>query len=97
MVDNNVYEDANFLVNVNHDHFNCVELNIPISDLEVRQSINKLHANRSPGPDGVCLEMYKHSFHIILSFLNELFNEIFENGDCPEQWSIITPIHNKRF
>jgi hypothetical protein len=41
--------------------------------------------------------MYKHSIHIILPFLNALFNEIFENGNFPEEWSqsIITPIHKK--
>jgi hypothetical protein len=51
------------------------------------QSIDHLRANRSPGPDGVCLEMYmyKHSIHIILPFLNALFNEIFENGNFPEE------------
>ena len=41
--------------------------------------------------------MYKYIIHIFLPFLNELFNEIFENGDFPEHWcqSIINPIHNK--
>ena len=60
-------------------------------------NINHLRANRSPGTDGVCLEMYKHTIYIILPFLNALFNEIFQNGDFPEQWSqsIITPIHKK--
>ena len=85
------------MANVNRENSNCDELNIPISDLEIRQSIHHLRANKSPGPDGVCLEMYKHTIHIILPFLNALFNEIFENGDFPAQWSqsIITPIHKK--
>ena len=41
--------------------------------------------------------MYVHTLNKTLPFLYTLFNEIFESGDFPYDWSssIITPIHEK--
>lgn len=71
------------------------DLNVPISSLEIRTSIDTLHINNSPGPDGICLEMFRSVTDITLPFLKELFNEIFDTGDFPDEWgkSIITPVH----
>ena len=39
--------------------------------------------------------MFRSITDIILPFLKELFNEIFNTGDFPDEWgkSIITPVH----
>ena len=54
------------------------DLNVPISNLEIRTSIDTLHINKSPGPDGICLERFRSITEIILPFLKELFDEIFD-------------------
>ena len=45
--------------------------------LKLFQSINNIKSKRSPGQDGICLELYKFIIDDILPFLNALFNEIF--------------------
>ena len=56
-----------------------------------------LHGNRATGTDGLCIEMYKHTMDIVLPYLHKLFNQIFDSGNFPAEWSesIITPIHKK--
>ena len=88
--------DFSFLNSVVQRH-DCPELNRPITDQEIVSSIKSLNINKAPGPDGICLEMYKHTVNEILPFLFKLFNEIFDVCDFPEQWSrsTILPIHKK--
>ena len=88
--------DSSFLNNVVQRH-DCPEVNRPITDQEIVSSIKSLNINKAPGPDGICLEMYKHTVNEILPVLFKLFNEIFDGCDFPEQWSrsIILPIHEK--
>ena len=92
--------------NLNNDNDNVIlnnaprmddsnDLNVPISNLEIRTSIDTLHINKSPGPDGICFEMFRSITDIILPFLKELLNKIVNTGDLPDEWgkSIITPVH----
>ena len=53
--------------------------------------------NRSPGPDGIVIEMYKKTLHLTLPYLHKLFNEVFNSGHFPSEWanSIIYPVHKK--
>jgi len=85
------------LVEQNIENIDCTPLNNPILEEEIRMSILSLKSNKSPGPDGVCIEIYKSTLDIILPFLLSLFNEILDTGNFPLQWSesIITPIHKK--
>ena len=73
------------------------QLNIHINAAEIIESINHLHANKSPGPDGICMEMYKCIIDISLPFLTKLVDEIYESGVFPDEWdlSIIAPLHKK--
>ena len=75
----------------------CDDLNKSITNDEIIRNIRSLKDNKSPGPDGICAELYKYVLHEILPFLNKLFNEIFDSSNIPEEWckSIITPIHKK--
>lgn len=95
-VDVNGDNTDNELKNIVHD-VNSDELNMPISDSEIIESVNNINNNRSPGEDGICIELYKYVIDDILPFLNALFNEILDTGIFPEAWSlnIITPIHKK--
>ena len=73
--------------------FDCSFLNEQISDQEIVKSAKSF--NKSPGPDGNSVEMYKEILVIILPYLNKLFNTIFDSGNIPESWcnSIITQIY----
>ena len=73
------------------------DLNELINQDEVRKSISYLHSNKSPGPDGLCIELFKCTLDYILPFLTTVFNTIFSEGIVPESWggSIIWPIHKK--
>ena len=31
-----------------------------ITNEEIISSINSIHSNKSPGPDGICIEMFKN-------------------------------------
>ena len=90
---NDEYND-NIFENIQYD---SSSLNVPICNQEIIDSIRHLKSNRSGGPDGICIEMYKYTLNDILPFLNLLFNEIFDSGSFPENWSesIITPLHKK--
>ena len=51
----------------------------------------------SPGPDEICMEMYKYIIYIILPFLTKVFDEIFESVEFPDEWgpSIIATLNKK--
>ena len=72
-------------------------LNARIRDEEIVESIKSLKNDKSPGPDGLCAEIYKYILDYTLPYLKSLFNEIFENSNVPEVWcySIVSPIHKK--
>lgn len=72
-------------------------LNQTISQNEILCSISSLNSNRDSGPDGICVEMFKHSIGITLRYIHQLFNEIFFTGQFPSEWSVsvITPVHKK--
>ena len=67
----------------------------PITNEEIISSITSVHSNRSPGPDGICIEMFKTIQNEVLPFLNSLFNEIYDRGELPPDWckNIICPLY----
>ena len=89
-------QSANDLDQSEENPFQRVRLNVDDSDLnelitqdEVRKSISNLHSNKSPGPDGLSIELFKFTLDYILPFLTTVFNTIFSED------SIICPIHKK--
>ena len=74
---------------------NIDNLELPITEGEIRASIKNLNSNRSGGPNGLCIEMLKVTVDIIVPYLYSLFNYIYEHGIFPEDWckSIISPVH----
>ena len=41
--------------------------------------MSHIHSNKSPGLDGICIELYKCTIEYILPYLNIVFNDIFSN------------------
>ena len=62
------------------------DLNKIITDFEVGRSIQTLNSNKTPGPDGICVELFKNMVEYVLQFLTTLFNNIFTSGIVPESW-----------
>ena len=53
-----------------------------------------MNPGKSPGPDGIEIEMFKSTLGQILPFLKTLFNDVYDRGEVPADWceSIICPI-----
>ena len=87
----NENQSENVLRNIVQNHDNG-DLERPITD---HFKLIDIHANRSPGPDGICIEMLKVTRHEILPYLITLFNNIFNSGTFPTDWckSILCPIY----
>ena len=54
-------------------------------------------SGKSPGSDGITMEMIKSSTRNRLPFLVELFKTLLHSGNYPQQWreAIICPLHKK--
>ncbi len=67
-------------------------LNSGISILDVKNAINSLNKNKSPGYDQIPSEVLNNN--TCLNYLHELFCVCFETGKIPKSWKhgIITPV-----
>ena len=63
--------------------------------MEIQRAISQLKSDRSDGPDGLCIIMFKFVIDDIIQFLVLLFNYIYNTGLFSEDWceSIISLIH----
>ena len=50
-------------VNIGDDD-NVRELNIQITPTEIQDSVNAIKRGKSPGPDGICIEMYQKLYYL---------------------------------
>ncbi|MCG8046921.1 MAG: reverse transcriptase family protein [Candidatus Thiodiazotropha taylori] len=73
------------------------ELNVPISIEEIKSSIKQLKNGASAGPDLLLNEFLKNGSNVMLNYLFNLFNKIFEIGYFPENWAegFIIPVFKK--
>ena len=74
-----------------------LELDEPISRLEIKNAISNLNTNKSSGIDNIVNEYFKHAAEILLELLHTLFNKILNSGSFPTQWAtgVVVPIHKK--
>ena len=79
------------------------EVSVPkLEDIIITTSIvfnelNKLKTDKSPGPEGWSLRIFKECSEQLSTPLSILFNKSFQSGVLPSEWRIafVTPIHKK--
>ena len=72
-------------------------LNSAISEKEIYDAIMSMSNNKSPGLDGIVIELIKAATSFYIPMLEKLFNKILDSGIYPEDWckAILCPIHKK--
>ena len=88
-----------------HDKFDCVncelceplELNCVISDEEIYKCLSDMKSSKSPGIDGISINIIKDIKHILVPILTVIFNQILDTGIFPEKWTtaVISPLHKQ--
>ena len=70
------------------------ELDDPVTEHEVRQAMK--HGNAS-GIDEICGEFLKYADNVVVLFLMQLFNKLYDASLLPSVWSksVIVPIFQK--
>ena len=63
------------------------ELDLSITDAEIRRGIKVLKTGKSGGPDKIINEFLIHVASTLLPYLNKLFNLVFNQGYFPVCWS----------
>lgn len=72
-------------------------LNEPITYQEIIAGIRNLKRDKAGGCDGIKAEFYKVNNPILVNFIQQIFNNVFESGVYPEAWSkcMIVPLYKK--
>ena len=73
------------------------ELNVPLSEKEIRKATNQLKSGKSGGPDNVLNEFFRYGVDALMPYLSKLFNTVFDLGCFPDKWTdgFIVPLHKK--
>ena len=89
-------EPPSLYPHINTDVATCI-LNKPITEEDVRHSIESLKKGKSPGPDNIVNEMLICAIDAATPFFASSFQAIFVQGIFLSDWgrSIIIPIHKK--
>ena len=71
------------------------ELDVSITQDEVKYAINQLHNGKSPGNDLILNEFLIAGKDILKPYITVLFDKILQSGYYPASWTegIIVPIH----
>lgn len=80
------YEIDSFLNNLDLPSLTTEESNFleqPITSEELIKALHSMPNNKSPGPDGLPAEFYKHFWDILSPFFNKLFAEIQTTSTIP--------------
>ena len=72
--------------NINFNTKSSLQYNKKITLKELRSSLRK-SKNTSPGPDNIHYELLKHLPISCLQILLNLFNQVWDGGDFPAEWS----------
>ena len=85
-----IEEETDINPTINNDSLNGV-----ITSDEIFKALSLVHSKRSPGLDGILIDVLKHTSSDIGPYLYQLFNEIFHSGEMPLSWgqSIIVLVH----
>ena len=66
------------------------DINLPITEKEILDSIKSLKNNKAHGPDSIVNEHIKSTAHIMIPTYVKLFNLILDSGIIPESWTVGT-------
>lgn len=79
---NDKNEEANILSHISNKLDDTTKMSIEenISNDELNDSIKKMSANKSPGPDGLTVEFYKKFWPQLCPILLEIYEEVFKSG-----------------
>ena len=64
----------------NHD---ASDQDSPITDEKIISRIKSMNPGKSPGPDGIVIEMIESTLEQTLPFLKTLFNDVYDRGEVP--------------
>ena len=87
--------EGNACSTVTHSLF--TELDIPITEVEIRQAVKNIKRGKAHGEDGMLNECFIEGLEYFIAPLLILFNNILKSGHFPASWStaLIIPIHKK--
>ena len=73
------------------------ELDDPITEQEVHQAIRNMKHGKASGIDEICGEFLKYAENVVVPFLTQLFNKLYNASLFPAVWSksVIVPIFKK--
>lgn len=76
---------------------NCEFLNDAITNDDILKAIESMSSGKAAGCDFILVEMLKASAHIVIPYLNILFNKVLDTGVFPDMWtkSVLCPLHKK--
>ena len=79
--------DINITNNADNDMIEDNDLDINISEQEIRKALFKQKNGKASGLDDISAEILKVSYSIISPYLVKLCNKMFTNAEYPESWS----------
>ncbi|XP_053383523.1 uncharacterized protein LOC123541356 [Mercenaria mercenaria] len=74
------------------------ELDVPITETEIRKAVKNLNRNKATGIDNLLNEYFIEGVDVLIKPLIVLFNRILNTGKFPRQWSkgVIVPVLKKQ-
>lgn len=81
-------DDINIMNNADNDMIEDNDLDMNISEQEIRKALFKQKNGKASGPDDISAEILKASYPIISPYFVKLFNKMFTNAEYPESWSL---------
>ena len=70
-----------------------MEINQPITEMEICTAVKKLKNNKKHGSDKILNEHLKSTIKVMAPIYAKLFNIIFDKGIVPESWTLGDILH----
>nr|VZH97057.1 unnamed protein product [Spirometra erinaceieuropaei] len=70
-----------------------VDLDLPPSLQETIRAVQQLFSGKAPGSDAIPAEVYKHGGHQLMDHLTALFQEMWRQGEVPQDFKDATIVH----
>ena len=77
------------------ERINANDLNERISKEEVDKCVRKQKNGKATGPDDIPYELYKNGGEVVIDWMTDLFNRMWEEEQVPSDWNecSVTLIH----